>query len=97
MRKARVNKYLGVFLLAAFFLASNTIFAQTVTASDVIKDMKDTAEETVDLIKLIFGIVMILGGVFIGYAFFTGNPKARDMVIGYLVVLILYGFALLYV
>jgi hypothetical protein len=83
-------------LIAMLVLIPTLQLDAQVSATKVIDDMKTTASATMDLIKIIFGVVMVLGGVFIGYAFFTGNPKARDMVIGFLVVLVLYGIVLAY-
>lgn len=95
--KISKSKIIVAVIAAIMLLPISQIQAQSsVTAADVISEMETTAESTMNLIKIIFGVVMLLGGVFIGYAFFTGNPKARDMVIGYLVVLILYGITVTY-
>lgn len=71
------------------------IFAQSV--ADVISQGNDATDGLIGMMKKIFTLVIIIGAVYIGYAFFSQNPKAREMVIGFIVVLIIYAIVMTYI
>jgi hypothetical protein len=93
--KTRILSLLPFFL---FLLLPTLVDAQAQpSVADVVSKGTEATKALITLGKSIFTVIIIIGAIYIGYAFFQGNPKAREMVLGFIVVLVIYAIVLTYV
>jgi magnesium-transporting ATPase (P-type) len=92
------TRILSLLPFLLFLLLPTLVDAQgQPSINDVVAKGTQAAEGLITLGKTIFTVIIIIGAIYIGYAFFQGNPKAREMVLGFIVVLVIYAIVLTYV
>lgn len=86
--KFALKRSLPTLFTVLFLFCVTSIFGQDI---DIFGDATEVVKDGIGFMKVVFILILFIGLGFIAWAFFTNNPRKMEIVIGFVVVLIIWG------